>query len=74
MASSPPREVSLAPLALFAGLNQYVFSIFTVTMGATAFLSLWHGEAEKVAATVGEAWIEGINAASESDEMDSNTA
>lgn len=48
------------------GLNQWVFSILAVFMGTGAFLSLWHGEAEKVAATVGEAWIKRINTASAS--------
>ena len=50
--------------AHISGLSQWIFSVFAVVMGACAFISLWHGEAEKAAAAVGEAWIERINAGS----------
>lgn len=43
------------------GLNQWIFSIFAIITGSAAFLSLWHGEAEKAAAAVGEPWIRRIN-------------
>lgn len=46
------------------GFNQWVFATFAVVMGAGALLSLWHSDAEKVAAKVGEAWIKRINATS----------
>ena len=48
-----------------SGFNQWTFSILAMVMIATAFLSLWHGEASKAATTVGEAWIKRINAESE---------
>jgi len=47
-----------------SGFNQWVFATFAVVMGAGALLSLWHSDAEKIAAKVGEAWIERINTAS----------
>lgn len=46
------------------GLNQWVFAVLAMILLVAAFLSLWHSDADKVAATVGEAWIERINAAS----------
>lgn len=49
------------------GLNQWIFAMFALIAGAAAFLSLWHGEALKVAATEGEAWIKRINDASASE-------
>jgi len=38
-----------------------VISIFAAVMISCALISLWHGEAEKAAAKVGEAWIKTIN-------------
>jgi len=55
------------------GLNQWVFAIFAVVMGTAAFLSLWHGEALKVAATVGQVWIKRINATSAPDQSADGT-
>ncbi|WP_101927267.1 MULTISPECIES: hypothetical protein [Luteimonas] len=46
------------------GFNQWAFAILAMVMIAAAFLSLWHGEALRVAATVGESWIKRINAES----------
>ena len=46
------------------GFNQWVFATFAVVMGAGAILSRWHRDAEKVASTVGESWIERTNAES----------
>lgn len=48
--------------ARIEGLNQWAFSILALIMWVCAFLSLWHGDAEKTAASVGEAWIDRINA------------
>ncbi|MGO3127038.1 MAG: hypothetical protein ACTIJY_03085 [Luteimonas sp.] len=47
--------------AHISGLTQWVISIFAAVMISCAFISLWHGEAEKAAAKVGEAWIKRIN-------------
>jgi len=47
--------------AHISGLTQWVVSIFAAVMISCAFISLWHGEAEKAAAKVGEAWIKTIN-------------
>jgi len=47
-----------------SGFSQWVFATFAVVMGASALLSLWHSDAEKIAAKVGESWIERINACS----------
>lgn len=46
------------------GMNQWVFSLLAVIMGVGAVLSLWHGDLEQTAASVGEAWIRRINDAS----------
>ncbi|MBB3344756.1 hypothetical protein [Luteimonas sp. RC10] len=46
------------------GISQWAFAALALIMGAAAFLSLWHSDAEKVAARTGEAWIERINATS----------
>ena len=46
------------------GFNQWVFSILGMVMIAAAFVSLWHSEALRVAATIGEPWIKRINTAS----------
>lgn len=51
------------------GFNQWVFSILALIMFAAAFLSLWHGEALRVAAAVGEFWIKRINAESASHQV-----
>jgi len=50
-----------------SGFNQWVFATFAVVMGAGALLSLWHSNAEKIAAKVGESRIERINAFSTPD-------
>ncbi|MFL6585516.1 MAG: hypothetical protein ACJ8GV_01325 [Luteimonas sp.] len=47
--------------AHISGLIQWVISIFAAVMISRAIISLWHGEAEKAAPTVGEAWIKRIN-------------
>jgi len=47
------------------GFNQWAFAILAMVTIAAAFLSLWHGEALKIAERVGESWIGRINADSE---------
>lgn len=47
--------------AHISGLNQWIISAFALFMGICAVLSLWHGDTERAAATVGEAWIKKIN-------------
>lgn len=54
------------------GLNQWILSTLALILGACAFLSLWHGEAEKVAATVGQAWIKRINTGQALNESEHN--
>lgn len=44
-----------------SGLTQWVFAFFAATMAVCAFLTLLEADADKVAATVGEAWIGRIN-------------
>lgn len=44
------------------GFSQWAYAILATVMIAAAFLSLWHGEALKIAERVGESWIRRINA------------
>ncbi|MBB2758112.1 UNVERIFIED_ORG: hypothetical protein GGR68_002270 [Xanthomonas campestris] len=44
-----------------SGLWQWLYAVAAAVLGICAFINLWHCDAEKTAANVGEIWIKRIN-------------
>lgn len=44
-----------------SGLSQWLYAVAAAVLGICAFINLWHCDAEKTAANVGEIWIKRIN-------------